>query len=169
MPAQRAPVVPSSRYIVIPVAVSQSIAAARAEHLPRETGGFLIGQRRAQHLEILTCTHQAPGDVATPTSFSRLSRQHADSVEKAWRKSEGLHSIVGDWHSHPLGSALPSDTDRRAWKALFKAMSDPGIGVIAADGDTRVFYFTMRWGQLRVAECERIETSNGEAVFSARV
>jgi integrative and conjugative element protein (TIGR02256 family) len=161
--------VPSPQYIVIPVAVSRSIAAARAERLPRETGGFLIGQRRGQHFEILNCTHQAPGDIATPTSFSRLSRQHANAVEEAWRKSEGLHSIVGDWHSHPLGSALPSHIDRRAWKALFKAMSDPGIGVIAANGDTRVFYFTMRWGQLRVAECERIETNDGEAVFSPRV
>jgi integrative and conjugative element protein (TIGR02256 family) len=154
---------------VIPVAVSRSIAAARGQRLPQETGGFLIGQRRGQHLEILTCTHQAPGDIATPTSFSRLSRQHADAVEEAWQKSEGLHSIVGDWHSHPLGSALPSGPDRRAWKALFKAMRDPGIGIISADGDTRVFYFALCWGKLHVAECERIETNDCEAVFSPRV
>ena len=52
-------------FLLLPKWILSTIHTQREQHLPRETGGFLIGERRGPHIEITDLTQQGNGDVAT--------------------------------------------------------------------------------------------------------
>jgi integrative and conjugative element protein (TIGR02256 family) len=122
-------------FLLLPKWIMTAVHRQREEHLPRETGGFLIGERRGPHIQVTGLTHQGRGDIATRTSF-----EHRDAIHRAWRRSDGMQSLVGDWHSHPCGSADASSTDKSAWRTLARTSNRPIVGLIDAGGLPKIYF-----------------------------
>lgn len=118
--------------MLLPRRILTKIANERIVHLPNETGGFLIGTRRGPHIEVTDLTTQGPDDRATPTTFARLCASHRERIHSHWRRSGALETMVGDWHSHPLGPSRPSQTDLSTWRSLVRSNGLPMIGIIDA-------------------------------------
>lgn len=118
---------------VLPSAILDLIGDRRSRALPRETGGFLLGLRRGDHIEVTAATTEGPLDEASPVHFTRADPGHAERAASAWEESGGLVSLVGDWHSHPHGHGDPSSVDVGAWRELLRATSGaPVIGLVHA-------------------------------------
>lgn len=120
-------------YVVVSKAVVATIRTASNRYHPLETGGFLIGLRRGPHIEVTGLTQQTAGDVATCVTFERIAPTHREKINRAWRDSLEMETVVGDWHSHPEGPGYPSPTDRRAWRKLAAALNQPVIGLIESE------------------------------------
>lgn len=129
-------------FLLLPKWIITTVHRQREEHLPRETGGFLIGERRGPHVQVTGLTRQGRGDIATRTSFERNCPSHRDAIHRAWRLSDGMQSLVGDWHSHPYGSADASSTDMSAWRTLARTSRRPIIGLIDAGGLPKIYFAT---------------------------
>lgn len=138
--------------VLVPRRILTVMTNERTAHLPNETGGFLIGTRRGPHIEVTDLTTQGRGDRSTPTTFSRLCPSHRERIHSAWRSSGAMETMVGDWHSHPVGSSRPSGTDRSAWCSLVRSNGLPMIGVINA-GTTRPGVY-LAFGGRRSVESE---------------
>lgn len=155
--------------ILMPRSVVENLSTERQRHLPDETGGFLIGLRRGKHIEVTDATYQGPTDRATRYSFERLDPGHERKAAAAWEGRDGLASIIGDWHSHPVGYAEPSGTDRHAWRVLAASVKAPVIGIIMADrGPPGVFLTGWTRPLLHLRQCVLIEETADELVFAPR-
>jgi integrative and conjugative element protein (TIGR02256 family) len=75
----------------------------RKRHLPKETGGVLLGAVDQYRRTIALVDALAPPDdsVGTPKSFARGTEGLAEAVEEAGRRTAGIVGYVGEWHSHP--------------------------------------------------------------------
>jgi integrative and conjugative element protein (TIGR02256 family) len=127
-------------YLIFPKWIMSTIHLQREYHLPRETGGFLIGERRGPHIEVTGITQQGSGDVGTHNTFDRSCASHREAIHRAWRDSGGMRSLVGDWHSHPTGTANASSMDFAAWRTLTRVSKRPMIGVIDAGALPQVYF-----------------------------
>lgn len=135
------------------------IAALRAERLPHETGGVLLGitdtSRRSVH--IVTALPAPQDSSGSITAFERGVSGLAAAVKEAAERS--LHQVryVGEWHSHPRGSSTrPSATDIRQLCWLTDELESEGApALMAIAGDD---------GQLSVLLAGRgILTPDGDA------
>ena len=154
--------------VLVPQHVLATIRRERSTYLPRETGGFLIGLRRGDHIEVTSLTRQADDDIATSSSFERASASHRKAILAAWTRSAELETLVGDWHSHPDGARHASATDHRSWSKLVKVTGQPVVGLIDC-GASLPFAFSSagRWLN-KVAELDKIEDAGGCVVFRKR-
>lgn len=127
---------------MIPRAVVDNIRAQRLRYLPAETGGFLLGMRRAHHVEITGATEQQARDAATAYTFERRDPAHARAIEAEWHRSKALITVIGDWHSHPYGPGDPSGMDKKAWRTLARVVGQPVIGLIEAGTAQPALFYT---------------------------
>jgi integrative and conjugative element protein (TIGR02256 family) len=81
--------------------------------LGRERGGLLLGHRKADAIQLTSATFPNAWDQGAPTRFYRSERGHCVIALRAWLKSGMTVDWVGEWHTHPGGSAAPSFIDRR--------------------------------------------------------
>lgn len=151
--------------VLVPATVANALAAERAQHLPNETGGFLLGARRGSTLEIVEFTPQGRGDVANHVSFERVDTQHQLRADKAWKAAKGLVGLVGDWHSHPTGLGSPSGQDRQAWRTLVATMNASAVGMIVVAGEVAVFGLWPSWRGLVVARLPLVIADGQDHVF----
>lgn len=81
----------------------------------RETGGPLFGYEAEDGSVVVEAAHPA-GPRAKHGRFryqpDREAMQRAIDQEIA--ASDGSRYLVGEWHSHPLGRATPSERDKRS-------------------------------------------------------
>lgn len=152
--------------ILLPRRVLNLIQGQRADRLPNETGGFLLGMRRGHHIEITEATVQSPDDHATPFSFERRDAQHRQRAVAVWEAANGEVGLVGDWHTHPFGPACPSRTDRAAWRALVANTRNEAVGVILAEGAPGVFLAPRGWSLSGAQLCTLVEEGPDELIFT---
>jgi hypothetical protein len=115
--------------------LARQIAGLRAERLPHETGGVLLGitdtSRRSIHIvSALPAPSDSSGSV---TAFERGVAGLAATVEDAVARS--LHQVryVGEWHSHPRGSSTrPSGTDIKQLCWLTEELENEGVPALMA-------------------------------------
>lgn len=94
--------------------VIEKLREQRAQKLPNETGGILLGiaDRTTRSLAIVDMLPAPPDSDVWPTSFIRGSNGLATAVDKVVRRTLGNVIYVGEWHSHPAGhDSAPSATD----------------------------------------------------------
>src|SRR5579871_1784012 len=121
--------------LLVPNRLLKEMRTERSLALPNETGGFLVGKRRGEFIEVTDISTQGPDDCATPWSFDRSDAKHAREISGAWKSSAGSVGLVGDWHSHPFGDGSPSKQDRGAWKAIVTATRSDCVGLIFGDAE----------------------------------
>ena len=118
----------------------ETIAFETANHLPRETGGILLGY---QENGTIVATH-ALVVAGQGTTTNRYVRDHlrADELLQQFleqRADDDPIGYVGEWHSHPSPSG-PSTVDHAAMRATAKVSSNPIALLVFAPGATGTFF-----------------------------
>ncbi len=93
--------------IVVTSEVLAAIEAAAETAHPHEACGILFGEGAR-----ITAFTEARNVHPTPRTHFEIDPQALLDAHRAQRA--GGQVIVGYFHSHPLGSSAPSDTDRRS-------------------------------------------------------
>lgn len=105
-------------YIEIKATVFRQIQKQAEGEYPNENGGMLAGRYSADRHTVYIENVVVPIEKAMGrTSFSREPK----GLEKIWKQLEkdGLR-YVGEWHSHPNGSTMYSQTDLSAMADIEK-------------------------------------------------
>lgn len=110
----------------------RSIVEARAASAyPLEACGLLLGRRRAGGIEVEIATSARNVSAWRRDRYELSPEDWCAAYRVAGR--DGL-DIVGVWHSHPDGPAVPSRTDAEsAWQEysyLIAAVSDHGVSAL---------------------------------------
>src|SRR5213593_4837429 len=95
----------SSRTVAITRRVRDDLVAHARETSPDECCGVLLGRGH----EILEAVRARNVATSAATRFLIDPKDHIDARREG--RARGLE-ILGFYHSHPGGSALPSETDR---------------------------------------------------------
>ncbi len=120
-------------------AADEMLARMRRES-PRETGGLLIGRlNAAEKIVYVTRLVRAPADSrGTPYFFTRGTQRLPEVLEHVERRTGGLLTYVGEWHSHPMGGSDLSDTDKEAVIKLRSILDPAGlptlVTIVTPDG-----------------------------------
>lgn len=124
----------------------QKIYKARAQKLPNETGGILIGaydmQRRIVYA--VDTVLSPPDSQEWPTVYIRGYKGLKLDLNRINAVTAGQLQYVGEWHSHPPGcNANPSADDQKAFTWLSGVMNEkglPALMLIAGDNNQYAFY-----------------------------
>lgn len=118
----------------------ETIASETANHLPRETGGILLGYQEngtivATHALVVegqgtTTNRYVRDDVGANKLLKEFLEQRADDDPTGY---------IGEWHSHPSPSG-PSPVDHTAMRATAKVSSSPIALLVFAPGETDAFF-----------------------------
>jgi integrative and conjugative element protein (TIGR02256 family) len=116
-----------------------------------EAGGVLLGRRRGKHFEVVHATQPLRTDKRTRMSFVRESFGHQEQAMELWKASRREVGYLGEWHSHPEASPLPSSVDVRQWQQHAQETSDklPLLAVIT--GTTQLYVALLIHGHAHVA------------------
>ncbi len=121
----------------------------RANGLPNETGGVLLGYYdfNVKAVVVVTCLPAPPDSTASQGAFKRGIAGLADAVNEASRRTAGIVDYIGEWHSHPRGhTASPSRDDFVQLVHLALGMSDdglPAVQLIVGESDMQVLQGTV--------------------------
>ncbi len=119
---------------------------ARANKLPNETGGVLVGSYDMQRkiVYVVDCLLSPPDSEEWPTHYIRGCQGLRSQVEKIQEITENQLEYVGEWHSHPPNcSVKPSPDDRKVFKWISDHMIVDGLPplmLIVSDPGKYEFY-----------------------------
>ncbi|MDI2020029.1 Mov34/MPN/PAD-1 family protein [Paenarthrobacter nicotinovorans] len=95
--------------------LSNSIATALLDHAenyaPLETGGILLGWRAPGNIHITHIIGPGPAAQHTKTSFTPDHDWQTEQIDRLYTDSGRRLAYLGDWHTHPKGSPIPSPQD----------------------------------------------------------
>lgn len=131
-----------------------------------EAGGVLLGYRRGPHLHGTIATVPAPRDRATPTRFRRQDPRHQKIALEAWRRSGGYVDWVGEWHSHPGGSPIPSHVDFKTWTQQVSRVGMPMVFLIVSNRQIGVF--VMRPRERSPTQLQELDRGSKGIIFGVR-
>jgi len=103
-------------------AVLERISSEAARAVPEEACGLLLG-RQGRIQQVVS----APNVHPTPQTHFEIDPQALVDAHRAAR--QGGPEVLGYYHSHPIGAAEPSATDRAM------AAGDGRVWAIAGEGD----------------------------------
>lgn len=125
--------------LVIDDALIDAISEQAISSYPNETGGFLVGKYSDNCREAFVNGIIIPPRIKSgPASYQRMT----DGMEKIWDDlyEEG-QIYLGEWHSHPNGSASYSYVDKQAMINIAncdKVVIDHPIMLIISISTTKV-------------------------------
>ena len=79
-----------------------------------ETGGILIGVDSNNHVEFLRAGGPGPGAIRRPDLFCRDTVFSQEIVDDEWSSTGS--DWIGEWHTHTVGSPIPSQRDRLLYR-----------------------------------------------------
>lgn len=122
--------------------------AEASDYAPDETGGMLVGYWSDTGDAVITATIQGgPSALRRPSRFVPDGLWQQERLDEIYLQSGRVHTYLGDWHSHPLGSLRPSGRDRDTAKKVAKsteARAPQPLTLIAAKSDGE-----WHWGAFR--------------------
>lgn len=97
------------------------------EHYPKEFGGIFLGKIDTKN-SCATITDILIPDTYdnSESEFKRYSKGLNKMIEKAHNNSNGAILYLGEWHSHPLNTPIPSKTD---YDAMVNLSTHPTINL----------------------------------------
>jgi integrative and conjugative element protein (TIGR02256 family) len=126
--------------IRIAAAVAEQMCKLMRRHSPSETGGILVGRIGATKKTVyVTRLVPAPPDSrGTPYVFTRGTERLPEALDQVRRRTAGLLTYVGEWHTHPMGGSDLSDTDKQAVISLRSILDRAGlptlVTIVTPDG-----------------------------------
>jgi len=104
--------------ITIDDSLVEQLFEATQKHSPKEFGGFLVGHYSSDFtVLIITDTILPTKFKATNSLFERDTKGIENDFFKFYEQSPSKY-YVGEWHTHPNGLPIPSNTDLTAIKAI---------------------------------------------------
>lgn len=93
----------------------------------REAGGVLIGKQveNEDHYILSAVTTPTKHDKHTRFSFTRSILSSQPFINKKWQESNGTENYLGEWHTHPETSPIPSETDKALIRQIVSDESSP--------------------------------------------
>jgi integrative and conjugative element protein (TIGR02256 family) len=122
----------------------------RAEHLPNEAGGILVGyyDLNLGTVVIVDALPPPSDSEATPHSFERGIEGLEAAISEISKRTAGVVGYIGEWHSHPDNyPAKPSSDDLFQLSYLAQGMAEdglPAIQVIVNDTDITILQGEVR-------------------------
>lgn len=85
----------------------------------KENGGVLFGYKIRDKEEYIISDFTEPfsKDIRKYAYFERKDPLHMKTINDLWIVDKKV-MYFGDWHSHPIGKAIPSNTDLESWKKI---------------------------------------------------
>ncbi|MCY3859236.1 MAG: ThiF family adenylyltransferase [Gammaproteobacteria bacterium] len=85
----------------------------RTQHLPKETGGVLIGyfDMPRKRVYVVDCIQAPPDSVQTCESFIRGYAGLREQLVNIEKRCGGQVNYIGEWHSHPDGVGVGMSLD----------------------------------------------------------
>lgn len=105
----------------------------RAERLPSETGGVLLGyfDLKLGNIYVVDALPAPPDSRGDPSGFTRGTAGLQDLVENVRTRTAGVVSYIGEWHSHPPKvAANPSVDDFYLLAHLAGALHADGLPAV---------------------------------------
>ena len=112
-------------------AADAMLAQAAGAH-PKEACGLLLGSRDAEGREHITGIRPAANVAEDPARHFEIDPATLIAAFRDERAGAGL-ALLGWYHSHPMGEAIPSARDRAC------APGDGRIWAIIAQGEVRLW------------------------------
>ncbi|MDC5806388.1 Mov34/MPN/PAD-1 family protein [Vibrio europaeus] len=125
--------------------IEERVRELRANSLPNETGGILIGYHdMTQKSVYIVDALPAPTDsVGTPVSFVRGTEGVLETLGRVAIRTANNVGYIGEWHSHPKGaSARMSELDMKQLAQLAVSLSDDGLPayqMIVGESEIKVY------------------------------
>ena len=115
--------------IRIAATAAKEMSELMRRHSPSETGGILVGRLAVTRKTIyVTRLVPAPPDSrGTPWVFTRGTEKLPEALDRVGRRTGGLLTYVGEWHTHPMGGSDLSDTDKTAVISLRSILDRVGL------------------------------------------
>lgn len=90
-----------------------------------ETGGCLLGcyDKDRKYIYVIYQINEPKDSKCSPCSFVRGCDGLADSIAEVQAKTGNQVCYLGEWHSHPGGSASPSATDKDQFRVMSERLS----------------------------------------------
>lgn len=104
--------------IWISTTIADQLDSLANDHLPNETGGVLLGYATTDTAVVQKIVGPGPHATHSPTAFSPDHAYHEHRIGEEYRKSNGVTTYLGDWHSHPAGSLRLSARDESTLKRI---------------------------------------------------
>lgn len=98
----------------------------------KEVGGILLGRIFSSHIVVDKATKPQLLDISNMFSFIRNPFGHQQSINKAWKSSQGTVNYLGEWHTHPELYPKPSTDDIQFIKETrsYKGVDYPTLMII---------------------------------------
>lgn len=135
--------------IVVEDYILAEIEKFAIKHYPNEFGGFLLGKYSGDFRSVNV------ESIILPTVFKSsrtLFQRSTAKIEKKFKKEfdENHRYYIGEWHSHPDGSTMFSNTDLNAMIETAKSdevqIKNPLLLIVSIDSekiqDFTFYYFT---------------------------
>jgi integrative and conjugative element protein (TIGR02256 family) len=98
----------------LPLPLVRRIVVAATRAGGHETGGMLVGYEgadRAGEMVVTQLIAAGPRAKRGEFDFNPDGRWQRGELARVYQASGRLETFLGDWHSHPHGLPLPSETD----------------------------------------------------------
>jgi len=115
------------------------IKAESSRCFPYETGGVLIGYVNDDVAVVTEIVGPGPCAIHRSARFLPDHSYQSREVERIFTGSGGVHTYLGDWHSHPNGVAQLSATDRKTLRQIAhspEAFCSRPLMLLCAGGDS---------------------------------
>ena len=129
-------------HVVWDVGTQRKLAEARKAHLPKETGGVVLGymDQKLRVIYIVDVLPAPPDSQSGPAEFIRGFEGLEATLEEIAKRTARVVGYIGEWHSHPaFTSAFPSQTDQFLIESLASTLALDGqpalMVIVGATGD----------------------------------
>lgn len=123
--------------------IEQKLHTLRSSALPNETGGILVGYHdmKRKHVYVVDALPAPPDSKGTPGTFDRGTEGIEEELCRIVSRTGANVGYIGEWHSHPTGSAGMSLLDKKQLEGLAKSMAMDGLPafqMIVAQSEVKV-------------------------------
>lgn len=103
----------------LPEDLWRQIAREASDKYPLETGGVLLGYWNGEDVVLTQASGPGPRARHRRLRFKPDHEYQERWIAKRYRKSSGIDTYLGDWHTHPKANvAVPSFVDRATAKRV---------------------------------------------------
>lgn len=125
--------------IVWDCGIQAKVRELRKSKLPKETGGIILGyiDQKINSIYIVDALPAPTDSISDEQGFIRGIEQVKEIVNSAHKRTNGIVTYIGEWHSHPPGvSSSPSKLDTELVNDLaYKLYENGQPGIILIVGE----------------------------------
>jgi integrative and conjugative element protein (TIGR02256 family) len=122
-----------------------SLAEKGKSHSPNEFGGFLVGYYSNDNKHLFITDSIFPKKIKASKYFFERSTKGIEKKLKNYYGQNPKKFYVGEWHTHPDSSPIPSDTDILAINAIINnknsGIANPVLLIIGYSKTQIIFGF----------------------------